>query len=86
MDEIGYVRALASRCGSPAAKLPDLRLAVRLAIAARQQRIGRSRRMLTVAASCAAAAAVLLTLSVYALTGLARDLAWNDSVLHMVAF
>ena len=89
MDEIRFIQQLARSALTLQEPLPDLRFAVRREILARQRRLEDRRnlmRLVTVAGSCGLAAAVLFAVSVYAVSGLARDLAWNGSIMHLMSF
>ena len=90
MDEIKFLQNLAAEAATvPAEPLADLRLAVRNAIAVRQAAFARRQsliRLATLTGVCGMAATALFAISVYAFSDMARGLAWNSSVMHLISF
>lgn len=91
MDEIRILQDLAARANGGPAKppLPDLRLAVRAGIAARMEEIESRqnfRRMLTLVCAGSIAALAMLSVGLYAFSGMTEDLSWNSQVMHLLPF
>lgn len=90
MDEIVLLQQLARESEGGYEPLGvDLRPAIRMAIEVRQQQLRRRSGLIRLAAfigGCGLAAAALLTISLYTVTSMARDLSWNASVLHLMNF